>query len=103
MWSSKRQFSGVVAKSAAASLALSLLGAAPLALANEPNNGPSHCGVRYECWNGHSLNSDDWRWRDHDRDHDNFRSSQPYYYMHGPSQNYNYPDYDYPNYNYRSY
>src|SRR5438105_871811 len=37
MWSSKRRCSRVAAKTAAATLALAILGAAPLAVANEPN------------------------------------------------------------------
>ena len=93
MWSLKRRGSGVVAKTAAASLALVLVGVAPLALANDPNNGPSHCGERYSCWNGQRIHNDNWSWRDHDRDHDNGRYSQPYYYMHGPSYDYDYPSY----------
>ena len=93
MWCSKRRCSRIVAKTAAASLALALIGTAPLALANDPDNGPSHCGWRQNCWNWQRHDNDDWRWRDHDRDHDNDRYSRPYYYSHGPSYYYSYPSY----------
>ena len=91
MWSSKRRCSRVAAKTAAATLALAILGAAPLAVANEPNNGPSHglCESREICgpWQqGH------WG-RYYDRDHDNDRYSRPNYYSHGPSYYYRYPSY----------
>ena len=95
MWSSRRPCSRIAAKTAAATLALALFGAAPLALANEPNNGPSHglCESREICGPWQRHDNDAWRWRDHDRDHDNGRYSRPYYYMHGPSYYYNYPSY----------
>ena len=95
MWSSKSRCSRIAATTAAATLALSLIGATPLALANEPNNGPSHglCESREICGPWQQRHYYGSQWRDHDRDHDNDRNSRPYYYMHGPSYYYNYPSY----------
>jgi len=91
MWTSKRRWSGVAATTAAATFALALLGAAPLGLANEPNNGPSHglCESREICGPWQHRDNDAWRWRY--QNHDNDRYSRPYY-SHPPSY-YRYPNY----------